>query len=282
MKRRSAIIIILLLIMAITFETFQQLFYIKRFELAQGVSFFYILQNQAYRWIIWMLLGFFLLRYVKKKAFIKNYTFSFFVSYIGFIIVLVAINIVLISCIQLFLDAEVFSFKELLSSYIPFYIFQKAPIFILGYIAISIILHFYFLNEKLQFQVQTLSELKDINFNLYKKLKSEINDKTTILNIKIGNKRKIIPIQEIIWIEADDYCAKVHLTNGKSYSMRSSLKALEEKLQKPFLRVHRKAIVNMDSVKEFNSSEAPFLMLKNNDEVPVSKNNLKVVKEFIS
>ncbi|MCB0465264.1 MAG: LytTR family transcriptional regulator DNA-binding domain-containing protein [Aequorivita sp.] len=282
MKRRSAIIIVLLLVMAIAFETFQQLFYIKRFDLAQGVSFFYILKNQAYRWIIWMLFGFFLMKYVKKKAFVKNYTFGFFIKYIGFIIALVAVIIVIISCIQLYFDAELFSINILLSNYIPFYIFQKAPIFTLGYIAIAIILHFYFLNEKLQIQVQTLSELKDNNLELYDKLKAEINDKTTILNIKIGNKRKIIPIQEIIWIEADDYCAKVHLTNGKSYSMRSTLKALEEKLQKPFLRVHRKAIVNMDTAKELNTSEAPFLNLNNNIQVPVSKKNLKTVREFIS
>lgn len=282
MKRRSAIIIILLLVMAITFETFQQLYYIRTFDLAEGVTFFYILKNQAYRWVIWMLLGFFLLVYSKKKAFTETYNFTFFLRYISFIILLVASSIAIISCIQLLLDSEIFSFQKLISRYIPFYIFQKAPIFILGYIAIAIIFHFYFLNEKLQFQVQTLSELKDNNLNLYNKLRAQINDKTTILNIKIGNKRKIIPVKEIIWIEADDYCAKVHLVSGKSYSMRSSLKSLEEKLQKPFLRVHRKAIVNMDELKELNTLEAPFLVLKNNVEIPVSKNNLKIVRDFIS
>ncbi|MCB0458034.1 MAG: LytTR family DNA-binding domain-containing protein [Flavobacteriaceae bacterium] len=282
MKKRSAIIIILLLVMAITFETFQQLFYIKRFDLAQDVSFFYLLKNQSYRWIIWTVFGLFLFFYSKKKTLSPSYTFTFFLRYIGFITLLVVINILLISVIQLYLDTSTISFQQLITSYIPFYIFQKAPIFTLGYIAVAIILHFYFLNEKLQFQVQTLSELKDNNLHLYNTLKAEINDKTTILNIKIGDKRKIIPVHEIVWIEADDYCAKVHLTNGKSYSMRSSLKALEEKLQKPFLRVHRKAVVNMDAAKEFHSADIPVLILRDNTEVPVSKNNVKAVREFIS
>jgi len=127
--------------------------------------------------------------------------------------------------------------------------FSKGPIYILGYIAIAIILHFYFVSEELPFQVQELSELKDSNLKLYNELKSEINDKTTILNVKIGNKRRIIPVEEIQWIEADDYCVKLHLENGKSYTMRSNLKALENKLSLPFLRVHRKTIVNMTMVK---------------------------------
>ncbi|MBV1924684.1 MAG: LytTR family transcriptional regulator [Flavobacteriaceae bacterium] len=184
--------------------------------------------------------------------------------------------------LQIFQNGVDFSFTLLSNEYIPFYLFQKAPIYILGYSAIAIILHFYITNEQLQIEVQHLSELKDNNLNLYNQLKSEVNDKATILNIKIGNKRKIIPVEEIFWIEADDYCVKVHLNNSKTYTMRSSLKALEAKLPIHFLRVHRKAIVNMKTAKELTSAKSPFLILKNDHKIQVSKSNFNRVKTFIS
>jgi len=64
--------------------------------------------------------------------------------------------------------------------------------------------------------------------------------------------------------------------------MRSSLKALEQKLDSNFLRVHRKAIVNMDFAKEINLSQSPILILQNNEVIAISKSNLKLVRDFIS
>jgi hypothetical protein len=280
--KRSITIVIVILLLAISFETFQQMYYIKKFDLDKDVSFYKILKNQSYRWVIWMLLGFLLFYYAKSKNTIKKFGPSQFLKYIAFILLLVAINIVLISTIQMVVNGDFFSLPLFVQDYIPFYIFQKAPIYILGYIAIAIILHFYFAAEKLQFQIQKLSELKDSNLKLYNELKSEINDKTTILNVKIGNKRRIIPVEEIEWIEADDYCVKLHLQTGKTYTMRSSLKMLENKLSTPFLRVHRKAIVNMKMVKELNTKNMPLLILNNEQEIPVSKSNLKSVRDFIA
>ncbi|HPF11351.1 MAG TPA: LytTR family DNA-binding domain-containing protein [Flavobacteriaceae bacterium] len=279
-QRKSAIIIGLTVILAIAFETFQQIYYIRKFDLAEGVSFFTLLKNQSYRWIVWLAIGLLLLPFSRRFVNETNYRAGFFLRHLGYILALVVVNILIISFIQLYLDGNVFTFRILIQNYITFYVFQKAPIFTLGYIAISVILHLHFLNQSLQIQVQKLSELKENNLNLYNKLKSEIGDKTEILNIKIGNRHKIIPVTDIVWIEADDYCARVHLSNGKSYSMRSSLKTLQEKLQASFLRVHRKALVNMEEVKELENSESVSLILKNEVKIPVSKSKLKAVKDF--
>lgn len=268
--------------MAIAFETFQQLFYIKRYDLVEGITFFDVLKTQAYRWIIWMLLGLLLFWYAHRKSVREDHGFGYFVTYGLFILTLVAINIIVISMIQAIFTNEDISFAYFINEFVVFFIFQKAPIYILGYSAIAIILHFYFLNEKLQVRVQELSEIKDVNLKLYKQLKLKLDDKTSVLNIKIGNKRKIISVEDILWIEADDYCVKVHLANGKSYTMRSSLKTLEEKLHRPFIRVHRKAIVNMNMVSELSTSPSPLLMLKNKLEIPVSRSNLSMVRDYIS
>ena len=280
--RRSLFVIIILLIMAITFETFQQLFYIRKYDLAQGITFFDVLKTQAYRWILWLCLGLFLFQFARRQSIRKSFGFGYFLKYGLFIIFLVAVNIVLIAILQVLLHDSGFDLGIFVNEYLVFFIFQKAPIYILGYSAIAIILHFYFLNEKLQFKVQELSEIKDENLKLYNQLKLKMNDKTSVLNIKIGNKRKIILVEEIVWIEADDYCVKVHLKDGKSYTMRSSLKTLEEKLQRPFIRVHRKAIVNMKMAAELSTSPSPLLLLKNKLEIPVSRSYLGKVRSYIS
>ncbi|MBR9915412.1 MAG: response regulator transcription factor [Algicola sp.] len=197
------------------------------------------------------------------------------------ILILVAINILVISVCQILISNTPFSWSILYSEFIPFFTYQKVPMYTLGYIAISIIVYLYFENEKLQISVQELSELKLTHSKLYKKLSETIDEKTTILNIKIGNKRKIIPTDHICWIEADDYCVKVHTIHDKAYTMRSSLKALENKLSHNFLRVHRKAIVNMDKTKELQLSQPPNILLHNGSKIPVSKSQLRTVKNFL-
>ena len=279
--KRSIAVITVILIIAITFETFQQMYYIKRFKIAEEVAFWDLLKNQAYRWLIWLLLSSILVGFIKKSSSNQSFAYGDFVRYGLAVLGLVALNILIISLIQFAAVETTFSLANF-SEYLQFYIFQKAPVYTLGYIAITIILRFYFANEKLQFQVQNLSDLKLANEKLYSKLSKNLDDKTSILNIKIGNKRKIIPVEDINWIEADDYCVKVHTTEKMTYTMRSSLKALEGKLSSNFLRVHRKAIVNMNMAKEFNVSNHPNLVLANDVEIPVSKSNLKFVKKFLS
>jgi len=281
-SKRSFFLMGLLLMIAITFETLQQLFYIRKFQLGANVTFWDILQHQSYRWVIWLLLGGFLVAFAWRKRFEKLDAIKGYATYLFFVIGLVILNIFFISLIQLFLNEVPFTSELFFNDYVAFYTYQKAPIYTLGYIAMAIILHLYFANEQLQIKVYALSELKKINKKRYEQLSASTSDKAKVINIKIGNKRKIIPVETILWIEADDYCVNVHLTNQKTYAMRSSLKTLEEKLQDPFLRVHRKAIVNMKMAKELNTSEAPFLMLTNNTEVPVSKSKLKMVRGFIS
>ncbi len=279
--KQSILIVLLVVMLAITFETLQLMFYVKRFQPEVEVTFFEVLQTQSYRWCIWLLLSLILIWYFRTKR-TKPTTTSSLLKLSGLIIGLVALNILIISLIGILASGDLFSMANLFSEYMPFFMYQKAPIYTLGYIAISIILQLYFENEKLQIKVQELSELKLTNAKLFKKLNSTIDEKTTVLNIKIGNKRKIIPVEDIGWIEADDYCVKVHTTANGSYTMRSSLKALEEKLSSNFLRVHRKAIVNMSFAKELHMSGSPNLILENNMHIPVSKSNLKTVKDFLN
>ena len=59
-----------------------------------------------------------------------------------------------------------------------------------------------------------------------------------------------VPIEEVDWIEAADYCARIH-ARGKVHVIRETMQRLEEKLDPAkFFRVHRSGIVNLDRVRE--------------------------------
>lgn len=59
-----------------------------------------------------------------------------------------------------------------------------------------------------------------------------------------------VPIEEVDWIEAADYCARIH-ARGKVHVIRETMQRLEERLDPArFFRVHRSGIVNLDRVRE--------------------------------
>lgn len=283
-KNFIIILLIVFLLAIITFEAFQQLFYIQRFDLvnADKVSILELFQGQSIRWGIWLLFTPFLWRFSLLKSVKIKFTPKDLLHYVGIIFLLVFIAAFFISIVSILLNGD--SFTELFSNYLPFFIYQKGLVFLMAYTAMSVVLHQYFINKKLLIKVEELSEVKKVNHSLYEKLSSQkIDDSSTVLNIKIGNKHKIIPIKTICWIESDDYCVKIHTDNAISYSMRSSLKSLETKLKNNnFLRVHRNALVNMSMAKEINFSNTPKLILENATEISISKSKIKTVKNFLS
>ncbi|MCB0629491.1 MAG: LytTR family DNA-binding domain-containing protein [Saprospiraceae bacterium] len=270
------LIITVVLLTAITFETFQQLYYVRRFQLGDDVTFWKLLESQSYKWLIWLLLSGGLVWYAKRQK--GDLTLLDLITHGLVIIGLVVLNIFIISTLQLAMNGDSFTWDNLLREYLPFFTFQKAPVYLLGYVAMAVILHLYFTKEQLEVEVQQLAEVEKHQAEQYRRLKDKVDNKTPVLNIKIGNKRRIIPVADINWIEADDYCVRVHTINQDSYTMRSSLKALEDGLKGDFVRVHRKAIVNMARVEALLTAPDYRLLLKDKTVVPVAKSKLKRVR----
>ncbi|NER15247.1 hypothetical protein GWK08_17455 [Leptobacterium flavescens] len=270
----------------IIFEAFQQDFYIAYFDLSDGeeVSFWLLLRGQLYRWIIWLLLSIPLLSHIAKTSLrSEDLKIRLFLFYSACIFGLVILNILIISLVQILLSGQAFSW-ELFGEHIVFYIFQKAPVFTLAYVAITICAHLVVIKQRLETKVLKLSSFKKEHQNLYNELKHRaFSDNTSVLKVKVGNKFKIIPLEDIHWIEADDYCVKVHTAEKHAYSMRSSLKLLEKQLSSDgFLRVHRKAVVNMHKVTELKLSEPPRLILNYKDEIDIAKSRIKEIKNYFS
>lgn len=72
------------------------------------------------------------------------------------------------------------------------------------------------------------------------------------ITVRVGGAQRmqIVRVADIDWIEAADYCAKLHV-GSSVHVVRVSLGALERLLDPAsFVRVHRSAIINVDRLKE--------------------------------
>jgi two-component system LytT family response regulator len=68
--------------------------------------------------------------------------------------------------------------------------------------------------------------------------------------VKTAGFTRLVRVGEIDWIEAADYCVKIHVGTAR-HVIRQSMQHLERRLDPTrFFRVHRSAIVNLDRIKE--------------------------------
>ena len=83
----------------------------------------------------------------------------------------------------------------------------------------------------------------------------------------------VLDVDEIDWIEADDYYAAVH-ARGRRHLVRMSLAVLEGRLDPArFVRAHRKAIVRLDVVRAIHHTVEgeSVLVLRDGTRVPLSR-----------
>ena len=65
-----------------------------------------------------------------------------------------------------------------------------------------------------------------------------------------GAKTLLLDVDQIMWIEAADYCVSIY-TGHKEYLLRESMKELAYTLDpKKFVRIHRSVIVNLSCIRE--------------------------------
>jgi two-component system LytT family response regulator len=74
------------------------------------------------------------------------------------------------------------------------------------------------------------------------------------LAVRDGGRVRLVPVDDIDWIGAEDYYAELHV-GGQAHLLREPLQRLEARLDPArFVRVHRSAIVNLARVREVESS----------------------------
>jgi len=93
----------------------------------------------------------------------------------------------------------------------------------------------------------------------------------------------LVSVDEIDWIEAANYCAKLH-TPSRIHVIRESLKALETQLDPVrFFRVSRSAIVNLDRIQEIQpfARGSQMLVLKDGTRVTMSRNRREALEQML-
>jgi two-component system, LytTR family, response regulator len=103
--------------------------------------------------------------------------------------------------------------------------------------------------------------------------------RTASLVATTGRRSVVVPIADIDWIEAQDYCVLVHAGKA-SHLLRESIRTLADRLAPHhFVRVHRSALVNLARVRELRRPPQGewILVLHGGVELPVSRRLRPVV-----
>lgn len=102
--------------------------------------------------------------------------------------------------------------------------------------------------------------------------------------IKDGAKIRIIPVKDIIRLEADDDYVKICTTQG-NFMKKKTLTHFEQTLtQDVFVRVHRSHLVNISHISRIDPYEknSHVALLKDNTRVPVSRSGYQVLKGVLN
>lgn len=92
--------------------------------------------------------------------------------------------------------------------------------------------------------------------------------------VKRSDETSYVDIEQVRWIEAEEYCVRLHLRDGRSHVLRGNLGSFEQRLGATrFVRVHRSAMVHLACVRSlrelFKGSCA--VVLDDGTEVKVSR-----------
>jgi two-component system LytT family response regulator len=100
--------------------------------------------------------------------------------------------------------------------------------------------------------------------------------------VRDGGRVFFQPVDEIDWIEAADYYAKLHV-GGKVHLVRETMATLERQLDAArFVRVHRSAIVNVERVAEIRLDNQPVVVLTGGERLPLSRRRRERLEQVMS
>jgi DNA-binding LytR/AlgR family response regulator len=101
--------------------------------------------------------------------------------------------------------------------------------------------------------------------------------------VKNGHHLRIIPVEEIIYIEAYDDYVKIHVTDA-TLLKKQTLGFYEKAYEKNnFLRVHRSYLIQLNQITKVEPFEknGHIAILKNNSKIPLSRSGYVKLKEVL-
>ncbi len=280
MNKKLSIGLLVFILFLIVFDAIQQKYYVETFGLIpenEELSLGLLFKKHFIRWLIWGLLSLPGAILIWKKL-PKNHE-RLTTKIVLYIAIVILFNIIAaIALISLYeIEDQQLSFsKALLFEFITFFVFQKGLTFLMASITLTMILYNRSRDQTIESQFVEITNLRTKSTDLEEALNISSNS-NAYLNIKTGGKLQPISLSDIVWIESDDYCVKIH-TENQAFTLRESMKSLEEKLAPhSFIRVHRAALLNLNYLHQINFDSAT-IKLSNTTELPLSKTGAKALK----
>lgn len=128
---------------------------------------------------------------------------------------------------------------------------------------------------------------KQSPLNSIKELKKHVQNNIEKLErvvVKTGSKIKVIPVEDIVWLESQDDYVMIYTSAGK-YLKQETMKHFEEHLDGGnFIRVHRSYIVRLDAIVQLELYEkgSYLAVLSTGAKVKVSDSGYKNLKSKMS
>ncbi len=118
---------------------------------------------------------------------------------------------------------------------------------------------------------------------LVNKLAEEQEEKLSRIAVKNRQQIHVVPVADLLYIEADGDYVMLHSTSGKFLKERT-MKYFEQHLPaQQFVRIHRSYIVNVDCVAkiELYDKESYMVHLKNGESLKASSSGYKLLKQTV-
>ena len=131
-------------------------------------------------------------------------------------------------------------------------------------------------SQELTNAVKRIERFQHTSFEQIDHLKKQFANAQRPLTDKIAlpyqNGVTFVSIKEIIYCESDDSYTKFFWTNGQNCLVTKTLKEIQELLEeRGFLRIHRQYLINLDHIKKFYKGEGSYIIMTNNQSIPVSR-----------
>ncbi len=118
------------------------------------------------------------------------------------------------------------------------------------------------------------------------KIEKRLEHGGEILNRIVAKTRsgiKVIPVDQIVYLEAQDDYVMIHL-QAEKYLKQKTMKFFEDHLDaSKFLRVHRSYLVKIDQIRKIEPYEkaAGILVMNGGNQIPVSRSGLSRLKDVL-
>lgn len=158
------------------------------------------------------------------------------------------------------------------------------------YYIISFMVCFLFIQQAralVKEQSQRIEESKQVAKLEFKLEQKEQQQSSAKLRISSAGKVDVIDTNNITFCKASGDYVEIYLSTGQLHLFSGSLKSLASQLPSTFLKVHRSYIVNLEAVDSLRTNavaqtnellSGAYLMLSNNEKVPVSRRFVPMVR----